>query len=67
MVVAAGAGEAVLNKDYELELEDLALPSKLGAYEQALGAVKAAREKLGYNIDVELALQAMFFKLQEVL
>lgn len=67
MAMAAGAGEAVLNKDYELELEDQALPSKLDGYRRALEATRAARAKLGYNIDVELALQAMFHRLQEVL
>lgn len=67
MVVAAGAGAAVLNKDYELELEDRALPSKLAGYRDALAFIQAARAKLGYNIDVELALTAMFLELQEVL
>jgi DNA polymerase-3 subunit delta' len=67
MVMAAGAGEAVLNKDYELELEDRALPSKLDGYRRALEAIRATRLKLGYNIDVELALQAMLYQLQEVL
>ncbi|MBE0429029.1 MAG: DNA polymerase III subunit delta' [Thermoleophilia bacterium] len=67
MVMAAGAGQAVLNRDFELELEDRALPSRLGSYQQAFQAIGAARGKLGYNIDVELALQAMVFDLQEVL
>lgn len=67
LVMGAGAADAVLNKDYELELEDRALPSKLGSYRQVLQAIAATRGKLGYNIDMELALQAMFFKLQEVL
>ncbi|MHB1389630.1 MAG: DNA polymerase III subunit [Thermoleophilia bacterium] len=67
LVMGAGAGDAVLNKDYELELEDRALPSRLAGYRQALQAIAATRGKLGYNVDMELALQAMFFKLQEVL
>ena len=67
MAAAAGAGEAVLNKDYELELEDRTLPSKLRNYQRAVEAIQAARAKLGYNIDVELALTAMFLQLQEVL
>ncbi|MHB0866393.1 MAG: DNA polymerase III subunit delta' [Thermoleophilia bacterium] len=67
LVMGAGAGDAVLNKDYELELEDRALPSRLASYRQALQAIAATRGKLGYNVDMELALQAMFFKLQEVL
>lgn len=67
IAVAAGAGEAVLNKDFELELEGLALPSRLAGYQGALEVIQATRAKLGYNIDVELALMAMFLKLQEVL
>jgi DNA polymerase-3 subunit delta' len=67
MVTAAGAVDAVLNKDYELELEDLALSSRVDNYRRAVSAVEATRAKLGYNIDLELALQAMFYKLQEVL
>ncbi|MHB1361853.1 MAG: DNA polymerase III subunit [Thermoleophilia bacterium] len=67
MAMAAGAGDAVLNRDYELELENLALPSKLGNYRRALEAIEAARSKLSYNVELELALQAMFYQLQEVL
>lgn len=67
MVMAAGAGEAVLNKDYELELEDLALSSRVDNYRRAVAVIEAARAKLGYNVDLELALQAMFYELQEVL
>lgn len=67
MVTSAGAGEAVLNRDYELELADRALPSRLDSYRQALVVVEATREKLGYNVDSGLALQAMFDRLQEVL
>lgn len=67
MAVAAGAGETVINRDYELELEDQALPSRLDGYRRALMAIEAARAKLGYNIDLELALQAMFNELQEVI
>ena len=67
MAVAAGAGESVINRDYELELEDQALPSRLDGYRRALEAIEASRAKLGYNIDLELALQAMFNELQEVI
>lgn len=67
MVIASAAGEAVLNRDYELELEDLALPSRTANYRRAAVVVEATRAKLGYNIDLELALQAMFYELQEVL
>lgn len=67
MVTAAGAGEAVLNKDYELELEDHALPSRIGNYRRAVTVIEATRAKLGYNIELELAMQAMFYELQEVL
>jgi hypothetical protein len=67
MVIAAGAGEAVLNKDFELELEGLSLSSKVDAYRDAVNVVEATRAKLGYNIDLELAMQAMFYELQEVL
>lgn len=67
MVTAAGAGEAVLNKDYELELEDQALPSRLDGYRRALAVLENARAKLGYNIDLGLTLTAMFYQLSEVL
>lgn len=67
MVMAAGAGEAVLNKDYELELEGLALSSRVDNYRRAVAVIEATRAKLGYNVDLELALQAMFYELQEVL
>jgi len=67
MVTASGAIEAVYNKDYELELEGLALPSRTEDYRRAVAVVEATRAKLGYNIDLELALQAMFYELLEVL
>ncbi|MFA6000606.1 MAG: DNA polymerase III subunit delta' [Thermoleophilia bacterium] len=67
MVMASGAGQAVMNRDYELELEDQALASRAGSYRRAVGVIEATRSKLGYNIDLELALQAMFYQLQEVL
>jgi DNA polymerase-3 subunit delta' len=67
MISAAGAADAIVNRDYELELDDASLPSKLGSYRRALEAIRATRAKLGYNIDVELALTAMFLDLQEVL
>jgi len=67
LAVAAGAGDTVLNKDFELELENQALPSRLDNYRLALETIEAARLKLSYNVDLELALQAMFYQLQEVL
>ncbi len=67
MAMAAGAGDAILNRDYELELENQAHSSKLDNYRRALEAIEAARAKLSYNVDLELALQAMFYNLQEVL
>lgn len=67
MVMACGAGDAIHNKDFELELEGLSLPSKAPGYAAAAATVEAARAKLGYNIDLELAMQAMFHELQEVL
>ncbi|MFA5801715.1 MAG: DNA polymerase III subunit delta' [Thermoleophilia bacterium] len=67
MVMASGAGDAVMNRDYELELEDQALASRAGSYRRAVEVIEATRSKLGYNIDLELALQAMFYQLQEVL
>ena len=67
MAMASGAGEAILNRDYELELENQALESKLDNYRQALEVIEASRSKLSYNVELELALQAMFYKLQEVL
>lgn len=67
MVMAAGAGEAVLNQDFELELEDRALASKLDSYWRAAEAVRSARAKLSYNVDMELVLMALFSELTEVL
>ena len=67
MAVAAGAGDTILNRDYELELENQALPSRLDNYRRALEVIEAARSKLSYNVELELVLQAMFHKLQEVL
>lgn len=67
MVMAAGAGEVVMNRDYELELEQEALASRMDIYRQAAETVGATRANLSYNIDLELALQAMFHQLREVL
>ncbi|HDY69428.1 MAG TPA: DNA polymerase III subunit delta' [Actinobacteria bacterium] len=67
MVVASGAPEVITNRDYELELEQEALESRSGDYRRAAEAVNAARRKLGYNIDLELALLALFNQLQEVM
>jgi len=64
---AAGAREAVINMDYALELEQEALESRVAEYRRAAEAVAAARRQLGYNIDLELALLALFHRLQEVL
>ena len=41
--------------------------SKIDNYRRALEVIEATRAKLSYNVDLELALQAMFYKLQEVL
>lgn len=67
LVVASGAPEAVINRDYELELEREAHESRAHSYRQAAEAINATRAKLSYNIDLELALMAMFHRLQEVL
>lgn len=67
LVAASGAPEAVINRDYELELEQEAHASMASSYRRAAEAVNATRAKLGYNIDLELALMAMFHRLQEVL
>lgn len=67
MAMASGAGDTILNRDYELELENQALESQLDNYRQALEVIEASRSKLSYNVELELALQAMFYKLQEVL
>ena len=67
LAMASGAGETIMNKDYELEIEQQALPSRAASYRQAVEVIEATRSKLGYNIDLELALQAMFDHLQEVL
>jgi len=67
MVMATGAGDTILNKDYELELENQAHSSKVDNYRRALEIMEAARSKLSYNVDLELVLQAMFYQLQEVL
>ncbi len=65
--VAAGARDVIVNRDYELELEDQALPSRLDNYLRAVGVIENTRKKLGYNIDLGLALTAMFYELTEVL
>ncbi len=65
--VAAGARDSVLNRDYELELDDLALPSRLDNYLAAVGVIENTRKKLVYNIDLGLVLMAMFYELAEVL
>ena len=67
MAMASGAGEAILNRDYELELEAQSHESRIDNYRSALEAIEDTRSKLSYNVDLELALQAMFYKLQEVL
>ena len=67
MVVASGAPEVITNRDYELELEQEALQSRSGDYRRAAEAVNTARRKLGYNIDLELALLALLNQLQEVM
>lgn len=67
LTVAVGAPEAVINRDYELELEQEAHESRSDAYRAAAEAVNATRAKLDYNIDLELALMALFHRLQEVL
>ncbi len=65
MAMAAGAREAVVNRDYELELEQEALPSREGGYRRAAAATDAARLKLGYNVDLELMLMSLFHEIRE--
>lgn len=65
--VAAGASDAVLNRDRLDELEVAARPGLLAGYMRALQAIKQAQERLRYNVDARCAIDDMFRSIKEAL
>ena len=66
-LVAAGAEDAVLNRDRLEELRQMARPTALPAYTEAVSAVGKAQERLRYNVDARLIVGDMFRSIKEAL
>lgn len=64
-VVSSGASEVVWNRDRGTELRAAAALAP-GAYERMLEVLAAARKGLQLNVDPDLALRALFCRLEEV-
>jgi DNA polymerase-3 subunit delta' len=67
LVLAKGAPELVDNADAADATAEVAGALSVPAALRALDAVRAARERIAYNVSPQLAVEAMLFDIQEVL
>ena len=64
MVVAAGAGDAVLNSDRLAELSADGIPERGPAAERAAATVRDVWRSFEFNVQAGLALEALFVRLR---
>ncbi len=67
LALSQGVPEVVSNTDVLDAMEEVAAVITPAAASRALGAVKEARRRISYNVNPQLALEAMLFDIQEVL
>lgn len=66
-MLAAGAEEAVLNRDRIEELRIFALADSIPSYLAAVACARRTQERLRYNVDARFALADMFLAIKEAL
>ncbi|MBC7266841.1 MAG: DNA polymerase III subunit delta' [Coriobacteriia bacterium] len=67
LVVGSGREDLAANADEADAIEEVAAVMSPAAAVRALRAVEAARERVSYNVNPQLAIEVMLFELQEVL
>ncbi|NTW28698.1 MAG: DNA polymerase III subunit delta' [Coriobacteriia bacterium] len=67
LVVVEGAEELVVNTDAIDAIREVCADTTSGALTAALGAVNVARRRISYNVNLQLAIEAMLFDIREVL
>ncbi len=66
LVMSQGATDLVSNRDAIDAMEEVAAVLSPGAAARSLAAVKDARRRISYNVNPQLAVEAMLFDIQEV-
>ena len=68
LVISSGADwSLVVNGDHDAGLRHQASHVAPGAVARAVSAVDQASARISYNVSSQLAIEAMLFKIQEVL
>jgi len=67
LVLSLGLDELVLNTDVLDAMQEVAAVITPQAANRGLGAVREARKRISYNVNVQLAVEAMLFDVREVL
>jgi len=67
LAISQGVPELVVNADVADAMEEVGAVITPAAASRALGAVKEARRRISYNVNPQLAIEAMLFDIQEVL
>lgn len=67
LVLSLGLDELVLNTDVLDAMQEVAAVITPQAANRGLGAVREARQRISYNVNVQLAIEAMLFDVREVL
>ena len=67
LAISQGVEDLVSNTDVLDAMEEVGAVITPAAASRALGAVKESRRRISYNVNPQLALEAMLFDIQEVL
>ncbi|MBE0476612.1 MAG: DNA polymerase III subunit delta' [Coriobacteriia bacterium] len=67
LAISAGAGELAVNRDVRDAADEVAAALAPGTAVRAISEVAEARRRLAYNVNPQLAVEAMLFGVREVL
>ncbi len=67
LAISLGAGDMVSNVDARDAMDEVGAVITAPAATRALAAVKETRKRVSYNVNPQLAIEAMLFDIQEVL
>jgi len=67
LVISQGVGELVVNTDARAAMDEVGAVITPAAASKALHAVNEARRRISYNVNPQLAVEAMLFDIREVL
>jgi DNA polymerase-3 subunit delta' len=67
LAISQGVGDLVLNADVRDAMEEVGAVITPAAAARALEAVNTARRRISYNVNPQLAVEAMLFDIREVL